>query len=428
MKIIFLILACCMPFLNGMEKSISKERLQKSKRLSYACLPPASTVVEGKSLIVKDAALNSWQLMSQLSALRSQGIESAHIENSNLSVVLPELIGLQSLNKVFLKNNNYLFYVPDIFALDNLTSLIVVDQNATDLFSHSSTLGHLEELSIEKGSLQEIPEIVTQSSSLRKLILRNNDIATIDVPIRSHQLPSSLELLDLSYNNLVELGTHLQLLTNLRSLIIAGNGLEAIPDYLSEHPSLTRINCSNNNLCALPKYFLKSFKDTNQGANYLDFSHNFITKISKKCVDKTSSSTPSNNTPRGYVVRVSLKLNNNLLTSVKYLYGFDALAELDLSSNDLKKISSKISACGNLQILKLNNNNLKKLPDSLCELKRLRYLSIMDNPGVKLSKALRLYILKLCREMRFEYYSGTLFPNFPKVVKNTIYGYIAGNQ
>jgi hypothetical protein len=52
----------------------------------------------------------------------------------------------------------------------------------------------------------------------------------------------------------------------------------------------------------------------------------------------------------------------------------------------------------------------------------------MDNPGVKLSKALRLYILKLCLEMRFEYYSGTLFPNFPKVVKNTIYGYVAGNQ
>ncbi len=62
--------------------------------------------------------------MSQLSALRSEALESAHIENSNLSVVLPELVCLQSLSDVSLKNNNYLFYVPDILHLNDLLHCI----------------------------------------------------------------------------------------------------------------------------------------------------------------------------------------------------------------------------------------------------------------------------------------------------------------
>jgi hypothetical protein len=145
-------------------------------------------------------------------------------------------------------------------------------------------------------------------------------------------------------------------------------------------------------------------------------------KMSKKWVDKNSGSRDPQ-TPRGYLVRVSLKLNNNLLTSIKGLYSFEVLGELDLSSNDLKKISRKISNCSNLQLLKLNNNNLKTLPEALCSLKKLRYLAIMDNPRLKLPLKVKLFAQKFT-----EFHYGVAFPEFPKVVKNIIYGYVAQND
>ncbi len=59
----------------------------------------------------------------------------------------------------------------------------------------------------------------------------------------------------------------------------------------------------------------------------------------------------------------------------------------------------------------------------MCSLTKLRYLAIMDNPRLNLPLKVKLFAQKLT-----EFHYGIAFPEFPKVVKNIIYGYVAQND
>ncbi len=160
----------------------------------------------------------------------------------------------------------------DIINADGIqffTNLKVIDLNNNNL-THVDELVDLpllKELTIEENELVELPDF-SNSTSIKKIIARNNFITT------SPSLPTQLQYLDLSQNNLTLL-SGLSNLTELEYLLVFRNtdlkelpslvglsklrelscylcGLSQLPD-LSALDSLEYLNIGYNNLTSLPE-------------------------------------------------------------------------------------------------------------------------------------------------------------------------------
>ncbi|XP_054167516.1 slit homolog 1 protein-like [Oppia nitens] len=243
-----------------------------------------------------------------------------------------------------------------------------------------------------EAELQFVPH--TLNPALKELILKNNHIRGVQSSLSVYR---SLELLDISFNQLTDLGENNFLESNrIETMVLVTNSLTTLKNYtFNGLSSLKKLYLSDNKLEEINANVLKPLTLL----QILDLSHNQIRYISSAAFN-------------GLTNLIDLNLRSNQLNAIpsnsfKFVPNIKAL---DLGSNMLINITKssfaslanlselRLDACfinyidihafnrlNNLTILRLNNNNLEEIPtNSFEDLIALEELKIGENHFVNI--------------------------------------------
>ncbi|KAL4659387.1 leucine-rich repeats and immunoglobulin-like domains protein 3 [Arapaima gigas] len=250
-------------------------------------------------------------------------------------------------------------------------------------------LRHLNELKLNNNELDSVPDLGPCSSNITMLHLANNRISKV-LP-EQLQLFQSLEMLDLSNNNIIELkatsfpalplkflfmnsnrisslepGCFSNLSTTLQVLKLNRNRLSSVPPKIFQLPNLQHLELNRNRVKrveGLAFHGLHSLKS-------LKMQRNGINKLMDGAFWGLSN-------------MEILQLEHNNLTEVSkgWLYGLLMLQQLQLSHNAVARIRPDAwEFCQKLRELDLSSNHLTRLEESsFAGLSVLDQLDISDN-------------------------------------------------
>lgn len=207
-------------------------------------------------------------------------------------------------------------------------------------------------------NLSSVPEPIKYLTSLKKLILRYNQLT---------QLPNwigklnDLEHLNLNVNNLNRLPDSFGLLSSLKELYLWKNELSTLPESFCNLNELSILNIRLNNIMSLPDAFgnLNKLIELNLHDNKL------------KSVPLSISNLKSLE-----ILNLSWNEINVLPDSIGYL---TSLKNFDLERNKLCKLPDSINKLTSLTNLNLRDNKLINIPETIMFLKNLRYLNLSQN-------------------------------------------------
>lgn len=159
-----------------------------------------------------------------------------------------------------------------------------------------------------------------------------------EFPEQIYDLADSLEVLDLSGNQLVELPADLYRLNNLKILFCSDNCFTRLPDVLGACPKLEMIG----------------------------FKHNQISLV------------PSDSLPKQ--TRWLILTDNQIEALPDSIGELSRLQKLALAGNRLTRLPASIAHCKKLELVRLSANQLTEFPDVLLDLPRLAWLAFAGNP------------------------------------------------
>jgi hypothetical protein len=159
-----------------------------------------------------------------------------------------------------------------------------------------------------------------------------------DFPIEIFDLADSLEILDLSDNNLRSLPADLGRLHQLKIIFIRDNNFEEVPEVLADCPNLSMVSFKSNKIRVLGENSLPP------SVKWLILTDNQLEKLPQ---------------------------------SIGRLHG---LQKLMLAGNQLRSLPDELAACQNLELIRLAANRLESLPNWLWTLPRLSWLAYAGNP------------------------------------------------
>lgn len=158
-----------------------------------------------------------------------------------------------------------------------------------------------------------------------------------EFPRELFELEDTLELLDLSGNNLSYLPNDFGRFKNLKILFLSDNKFEEFPKVISDCPKLTMIGFKSNN----------------------------IKIVAEKAIPKATQ---------------WLILTNNKIEKLPESIGeCKNLQKVALAGNLLKCLPQSISNCNNLELLRISANQLEEIPTWLLDLPKLRWLAFSGN-------------------------------------------------
>lgn len=197
-------------------------------------------------------------------------------------------------------------------------------------FEHFS---NLNEMCIEYGNIQTIPETIGKCKNLKIFEIASNELIKFPKEICDIQ---SLEEVTIFHNFLEEVDETITKLSNLKYLNLSHNVLRTFPKYICELQKLQYLNLSGNVIHSItePLQNLVNLQELSLHTNKL------------RCFPT-----------------VILNLKN--------------LEKLDLSSNKIKKIPYSIENLKNLKKLIISNNPLGS--SITLNLKQLQFLNISNN-------------------------------------------------
>ena len=144
----------------------------------------------------------------------------------------------------------YLESVPEgIDSLKNLKTLILDQNEITELDESIFKCEKLETLSAQYNKIKAIPPDIGKTDKLRSLNLSGNAIS--EIPPEVFKL-SLLENLKLSNNSLTSLPADIGKLKQLKVLDLRNNDISNLPDSLSKLTNLEELNLANNKLSGVP--------------------------------------------------------------------------------------------------------------------------------------------------------------------------------
>lgn len=157
-------------------------------------------------------------------------------------------------------------------------------------------------------------------------------------PLEILDLADSLEILDLSNNQLTALPDAFSQLQRLKIVFLSNNQLEAVPEVLSQCPNLSMIGLKSNQIKHLAEQALPPH------VRWLILTDN--------CLEQLPST----------------------------LGNLRRLQKLMLAGNRLQSLPDEMAACLNLELIRLSANRLTGLPAWLLSLPRLSWLAYAGNP------------------------------------------------
>ncbi|MEV3832706.1 leucine-rich repeat-containing protein kinase family protein [Aeromonas allosaccharophila] len=162
--------------------------------------------------------------------------------------------------------------------------------------------------------------------------------------------------------NLTEFPTEiLSLKETLEVLDLTGNQLSTLPDELAGFGKLRIIFCSENRFTELPEVLGRCPALTMVG-----FKANRITTVSAKAL------------PAG--LRWLILTDNAIERLPDELGQCDALQKLMLAGNRLRELPASLANCRNLELLRIAANRIERFPEWLLSLPRLAWLAYFGNP------------------------------------------------
>ncbi len=242
------------------------------------------------------------------------------------------------------------------------------------LFDMLNGLTKLEYLELDSNNLASLPEksFSYAGNSLKKLYLYKNSLNNLDLNAFANL--TRLEILDLSHNELTELSPNiLKELKNLRYFCIKNNLLAKLPENLFEsNTELSSIDLSSNRkLVDFPVDLLNGLQRlANFSAAYCRLTH-----LSE------SPQTFFRSAPNLESIEIQGNLIRNLTINGLFS-GNPKLTKLDLSFNNISKMSRDIFSTNSSHIIELNfyHNEINSLPENLfAPLRNLRKLNLGFN-------------------------------------------------
>ncbi len=241
--------------------------------------------------------------------------------------------------------------------------------------------GYLLSLNIADCNLVQIPPEIGELQYLRKLVVSNN-------PLRTLQLPAALtthtELFMLSAN-----GCKLEVFPtclppHLKKFSADYNQIRSLTGIPEQSPLLEEISLYGNRLENFPNELLM-FKNLRE----LDLGKNLLTTVSPTiqhlhALQKLNLTANSLDTLPTEIEALSelqaLYLGDNTFNQLPdVLFALGSLQILKLDGNRLQTIPEKIGLLGNLHTLSLARNNLRSLPLALQHLHHLQILDVHNN-------------------------------------------------
>ncbi|MGL6398294.1 leucine-rich repeat-containing protein kinase family protein [Aeromonas veronii] len=153
----------------------------------------------------------------------------------------------------------------------------------------------------------------------------------------------------------------LSLKETLEVLDLTGNQLSALPDELAGFGKLRIIFCSENRFTELPEVLGRCPALTMVG-----FKANRIATVSAKAL------------PAG--LRWLILTDNAIERLPDELGQCDALQKLMLAGNCLRELPASLANCRNLELLRIAANRIERFPEWLLALPRLSWLAYSGNP------------------------------------------------
>jgi len=169
-----------------------------------------------------------------------------------------------------------------------------------------------------------------------------------EFPREIFELADTLEILDLSGNELSSLPDDLPRLHKLRILFCSNNRFTALPSVLGQCPQLSMVGFKANQIRHVPAAALPL------GLRWLILTDNQITELPAELGHCTQ------------------------------------LQKLMLAGNQLQALPHTLTACTGLELLRISANRLAALPDWIFELPRLSWLAYAGNPFCENSESAAL--------------------------------------
>ncbi|WP_323894700.1 leucine-rich repeat-containing protein kinase family protein [Aeromonas veronii] len=153
----------------------------------------------------------------------------------------------------------------------------------------------------------------------------------------------------------------LSLKETLEVLDLTGNQLSTLPDELAGFGKLRIIFCSENRFTELPEVLGRCPALTMVG-----FKANRIATVSARAL------------PAG--LRWLILTDNQIESLPDELGQCDALQKLMLAGNRLRELPASLANCRNLELLRIAANRIERFPEWLLSLPRLSWLAYSGNP------------------------------------------------
>jgi len=186
-------------------------------------------------------------------------------------------------------------------------------------------------------------EILEELKSTNLIGLKSIKIASglKDFPQELYALVETLEVLDLTDNNLSSLPDDFYRFKKLKRLFLSNNQFDHVPKVLAKLPLLSMIGIRNNHI--------EIFEE-----NALPLSTRWL-----------------------------ILTDNNLKSLPLSIGDLSLLQKCMLSGNQLSSLPNTINKCVNLELLRIAANNLTSFPKSLLSLPKLSWLAYSGNPFCK---------------------------------------------